>query len=356
MKSGCTALHHAAQRGHHLVMVRLLRAGSEADGRNNEGSTPLHTAAQNGHQLAVEILLEHNCELDIRDAKARTALHIAASLGHIAVVETLLQFRASLHVKDKHSNCPLHLAVLGCHPNMVDLLVKKGASVNATNSRLQTPLHIAAELGFTEVVEVLVSRGADLFMPEKGGRTALYIAARGSYTAIVDMLITAEREMKHKSHANDVTSITLQGSRQFCNSLVDIKEESSSTAVEQDEAQRLQKLQQMQRLAWTLAKDLLAPPDWKLLARQWGFTAEHIKAIEHQYTGKYSYKEHGYRMMLIWLHGLPLSANPLKELFEALVAIDKRDVAEKIRKKAEDQQYSTRRFNPGQLCHMCCIL
>lgn len=367
MKSGCTALHHAAQRGHHLVMKRLLQSNKmDMDDPNYERSTPLHLAAQNGHQAAVQILLEHKCDASITDAKARTALHIAASLGHLDVVETLLQFKASLTVKDKHGNMPLHLAVLGCHANMVDLLVKKGALVNATNNRLQTPLHIAAELGFTEVVQVLVSHGADLFLPEKGGRTALYIAARGSYTAIVDMLITAEREIKHRCKAKEQSVTTLQpGTRQFCNSLVDIKEESVASDQQQhsgaentEDGEQLQqqRQQQMQRLSWTLAKEMLMPNDWKHLARHWGFTPEHIKAIEHQYTGKSSYKEHGYRMLLIWLHGLPPNTNPLKELFEALVAIDKRDIAEKIRKKAEENAYGPRRFSPSRLCHMCCLL
>lgn len=61
-------------------------------------------------------------------------------------------------------------------------------------------------------------------------------------------------------------------------------------------------------------------------------------------------------MLLIWLHGLPPDTNPLKDLFEALVAIDKRDVAEKIRKKAEENAYGPRRFSPSRLCHMCCLL
>lgn len=349
------------------MVTRLLRSKMDMDDPNYERSTPLHLAAQNGHQLAVEILLERGADASVTDAKARTALHIAASLGHLGVVETLLQFKASLTAKDKHGNMPLHLAVLGCHADMADLLVKKGALVNATNNRLQTPLHIAAELGFTEVVQVLVSHGADLFLPEKGGRTALYIAARGSYTAIVDMLITAEREIKHRNKAKEQSVTTLQpGSRQFCNSLVDIKEESVATSESHPEEDGggaggggdrwEQQQRQMQRLAWTLAKELLTPTDWKHLARHWGFTPEHIKAIEHQYTGKSSYKEHGYRMLLIWLHGLPPETNPLKDLFEALVAIDKRDIAEKIRKKAEESAYGPRRFSPSRLCHMCCLL
>ena len=44
-------------------------------------------------------------------------------------------------------------------------------------------------------------------------------------------------------------------------------------------------------------------------------------------TGPASYKEHGYRMLLIWLHGVKKDESPTKCLFEALVAIDNRDLA-----------------------------
>lgn len=37
-------------------------------------------------------------------------------------------------------------------------------------------------------------------------------------------------------------------------------------------------------------------------------------------AGKHAWKEHGYRMMLIWLHGL--EDNPIKELYEGLTNID----------------------------------
>lgn len=46
-------------------------------------------------------------------------------------------------------------------------------------------------------------------------------------------------------------------------------------------------------------------------------------------AGPQSYKEHGYRLLLIWLHGLKKDESPIKGLFEALVAIDKRDLAGK---------------------------
>jgi len=54
-----------------------------------------------------------------------------------------------------------------------------------------------------------------------------------------------------------------------------------------------------------------------------------LKAIEHQYTGKTSYKDHSYRMMIIWLHSLPNCKNPFNELYDALIAINRKEVAGK---------------------------
>ncbi|UYV64378.1 hypothetical protein LAZ67_3000465 [Cordylochernes scorpioides] len=152
------------------------------------------------------------------------------------------------------------------------------------------------------------------------GRKALYIAARGSYTAIVDMLIKVEREQSLKHHQNNSSTTTTT----TATTTPAITERADSPA---PAANGPESTSQMKHLVWTLAHSYLEPGDWRKLARHWGFTQEQIKAIEHQYTGKNSFKEHGYRMCLIWLHGVPPSKNPLKELFESLVDIDKREIA-----------------------------
>lgn len=43
---------------------------------------------------------------------------------------------------------------------------------------------------------------------------------------------------------------------------------------------------QMKDILWKLATKQLKPGDWKKLAVHWKFTAEHIRCMEHQYTGK----------------------------------------------------------------------
>ena len=47
----------------------------------------------------------------------------------------------------------------------------------------------------------------------------------------------------------------------------------------------------------------------------------------HFYLGTHSHREHGYRLLMIWLHGVRKDENVIKLLFEALVAIDRRSLA-----------------------------
>ena len=41
----------------------------------------------------------------------------------------------------------------------------------------------------------------------------------------------------------------------------------------------------MKEILWRLATKQLRSGEWKKLAHHWGFTENHVKAIEHQYTG-----------------------------------------------------------------------
>lgn len=93
--------------------------------------------------------------------------------------------------------------------------------------------------------------------------------------------------------------------------------------------------QHLRSVVWSLATKYLSRGEWKILAQHWGFTDGHIRAIEQQWTGTKSFKEHGHRMLLIWLHGVVIAGeNPIKGLYEGLVEISRTDLAESIRQKA----------------------
>ncbi|KAE8747422.1 hypothetical protein FOCC_FOCC005889 [Frankliniella occidentalis] len=85
-----------------------------------------------------------------------------------------------------------------------------------------------------------------------------------------------------------------------------------------------------------LAHKQLSPNDWRKLARHWRFTDDQVRAIEHQYTGPASYKEHGHRVLLIWQHSLDPECNFLSELADSLAAVGNNSVAESLRRKMEE--------------------
>ncbi|CAH8627266.1 unnamed protein product [Heterobilharzia americana] len=75
------------------------------------------------------------------------------------------------------------------------------------------------------------------------------------------------------------------------------------------------------------------PWDWKHLAEFWAFTSDDVKAIGYQNIGKNSYKEHTFRLLNIWLHGVGDNQSPLNELYLALTTIGRKRTAEQLRKR-----------------------
>lgn len=183
------------------------------------------------------------------------------------------------------------------------------------------------------------------------------------------MIIKAEREQFFKLESNETR----------------IEKQHSYDSTTDYDTQDSLRLGHIRKMLYYLSRHHLESNDWKKLARFWNFTEEQIKgseffyfiekiffsqqkfcpiAIEHQYTGKTSYKDHAYRMLLIWLHGLSSAKDPLNELYDALIYIDKEDVTEKMRKKAEEESFYHQSRSkcrclpaiPSSACHYCTIV
>uniref|UniRef100_A0A3B3VXU7 Ankyrin repeat and death domain containing 1B n=1 Tax=Poecilia latipinna TaxID=48699 RepID=A0A3B3VXU7_9TELE len=313
----------AAEHGSIEMLKMLMEPYNMATMKpNKRGDTPLHLAARNGHLDAVQLLLQSFDTRDEVNMDGETALYQAAdnsqeecvlalpnscSFGDLSLVQLLLEYNAHTDVQNQQLEAPLHLAVKNGHIPVIHSLVAAGCNINV---RLQTALHLSAELGRTEVVEMLLKSGVDLQIRDRQGKTALGVAARANEVIIVDMIIKAERYYSWRK-ANPELNESVHSEHPLTFKL-DHRNETK----------------QLRSAAWRLAYELLKPGDWKRLAENWAFTKEQVAAIEDQWTGQRSYREHGHRMLLIWLHREELAqTNPSKQLYQELILTGNRKAA-----------------------------
>ncbi|XP_012055551.1 PREDICTED: ankyrin repeat and death domain-containing protein 1A-like [Atta cephalotes] len=355
-KKGQTPLHCACAKEHLDAVEVLIGLGANVDAQDNDGNTPLHVATRTRHTGIAQLLLKAGANTELIDAEGFTPLHVAASQGCKGILDSMIQHGADLNKQCKNGNTPLHLACQNNEVETVEILINKGVDLNCLNLRLQSSIHIAAEMGHTDICELLLAAGANIEQKEQSGRTPLYIAARGSFTAIVDMIIKTARLDYPTPEVRELTP-----ARRWW------REGSRGGSISSNNG-RLS--EQIRSILWKLAYKQLAPEDWKKLAVHWTFTPEQIRAIEHQYTvrleqpyekddkapiiGPASFKEHGFRMLMIWASGLNPDVSLIKELCEALSAVDKKAIADSIRKQMEQGDDGEVK-SKGQRCHKCSI-
>uniref|UniRef100_A0A8C3VWG9 Ankyrin repeat and death domain containing 1B n=1 Tax=Catagonus wagneri TaxID=51154 RepID=A0A8C3VWG9_9CETA len=304
----------AAERGCVEMIEKLTLLNLHTSEKDKEGNTALHLAAKHGHSLAVQMLLTQWQEINETNELNVSPLQTATRNGHARLVSFLLRENADLHQKVEPKESPLHLAIINNHVTVVNSLLSAQHDTDILNQRQQTPLHVAADLGNVELVEMLLKAGCDLKVIDKQGKTALAVAARSNHSLVVDMLIKAERYYAWREERGE-----------------NIRDPSTSCAVtfKQDHSQETRHIRSV---LWDLAYRHLKANEWQRLARSWNFTDAHIRAIQEQWSGKESFREHGHRALLIWLHGaLVTQATPAKHLYEELVHAGFPELAEKIR-------------------------
>nr|XP_019583700.1 PREDICTED: ankyrin repeat and death domain-containing protein 1B [Rhinolophus sinicus] len=312
-KEGNTALHLAAQHGHTSAVRVLLSQWPEINETNENGGTPFFLAVAGGHEECSQVLLAAGSDINIPNKLNISALQIATQNGHASLVSFLLSENVDLHMKVKPKESPLHLAVINNHITVVNSLLSAQHDTDILNQRQQTPLHVAADLGNVEMVETLLKAGCDLKVVDKRGRTALAVAARSNHSLVVDMLIKAERYYAwREKHGESIRAPTTNFPLTF----------------KQDHCQETRHIRS---LLWNLAYRQLKANEWQRLARLWNFTDDQIRAIEEQWSGEGSFREHGLRALLIWLHGTLMTQDvPGKHLYEELVRAGFSELAEKI--------------------------
>ncbi|XP_047586216.1 ankyrin repeat and death domain-containing protein 1B isoform X4 [Lutra lutra] len=303
----------AAERGHTEMIEKLIFLNLHTSEKDKEGNAALHLAAKHGHSPVVRVLLTQWQETNEINENGETPFFLAVKGGHEECSKVLLAAGSDVNIPNKPKDSPLHLAVINNHISVVNSLIRAQHDVDTLNQRRQTPLHVAADLGNVELVETLLKAGCDLKIVDKQGKTALAVASRSNHSLVVDMIIKAERYYAWKEQHGE-----------------NIRDPSTSFTLTFKQDHSLE-TRHIRSLLWKLAYQQLKANEWQRLARSWNFTDDQIRAIEEQWTGKGSFREHGHRALLIWLHGtLMTQATPVKHLYEELIRAGFPELAEKI--------------------------
>ncbi|KDQ20611.1 hypothetical protein BOTBODRAFT_100253, partial [Botryobasidium botryosum FD-172 SS1] len=192
-RTGLTALHAAASRGHlDVVQWRMSyfaldsdrcpclvvdHCGAMVDLEDKEGETALHKAALHGHLDVVSYLLRTGkADVHAQDADGWTALHNACSKGYLDIVRWLCEHGGAAETVSHSGQAPTR-------------------GVDRKSRGGWTPLMNAASKGHLPVVLYLLSKQmADPFVRNKWGETSFDAAAAVFEIWICEVLQKAEEE------------------------------------------------------------------------------------------------------------------------------------------------------------------
>jgi ankyrin repeat protein len=187
------------------VIAALIKAGADADAKDNDGWTPLsHSARYGENPGAIAALVAAGADVNAKNEYGVTPLMLAMGRGGAAEiiallteagaeadwnwtvsdVEAALGAGLDINAKDKDGAAPLmYAAAYGQNPGAVAALIEAGADVNAKDAESKTPLMYAAWRNKNPAVAaVLIGAGADIRANDENGRTPLMFAAAHNET------------------------------------------------------------------------------------------------------------------------------------------------------------------------------
>ncbi|OQR94933.1 palmitoyltransferase [Achlya hypogyna] len=162
---GLLPLHWAAA-ANNLPTLQLLLAqpGAAIDSVDTlKSQTALVIAAQHGHTMAVIYLLKRGANPTVTDSSHDNFIHWAAYKGAIEILQLCHSFAepfgfdiALFHAADAFGQTPLHLAAAQGHLTCVEFLVEElEANAAAEDAKAQTPLELAKQRGHAAVYAYL---------------------------------------------------------------------------------------------------------------------------------------------------------------------------------------------------------
>ena len=158
-KTGASALHWSVLYDRPRHCARLLKCGSNASLKDDQGRTAAHYAVSDSRVGCLEHILKVAGHLvGVADDEGRTLLHLAANAEmSIECGVEILRYQADidLNAADVKGATPLHWAAVSNNPDYCSLLVQYGALLEIRDSTGNTPFDYASARGYAGCAEAL---------------------------------------------------------------------------------------------------------------------------------------------------------------------------------------------------------
>jgi hypothetical protein len=128
--------------------------------RGLNGYTLLHHAASKGHALLISEIVKINDGIDlvnIPNTEDETPLHLAVYANNIHIVDQLLDYGANINAINKDHETPLFYAMRKNNPAMVRLLIRRGADRTITDNYGETAADHAMDHSIVQHMEETLS-------------------------------------------------------------------------------------------------------------------------------------------------------------------------------------------------------
>jgi ankyrin repeat protein len=206
-----TGLIRAAERGHSLVVGRLLRAGIDRNHVNRIGYQAIHEAVWLGRDTAayvdtLRVLVAGGVELSRPSRSERlTPLQMARERNHPRLEGVLVRATDSNPIANPDAEL-LRAAQAG-DADGVALALRSGADIEASDAKERTALLLAATHDRVEVARVLVALGADPDALDDRHDTPWLVTGVTGSVAMLEALLPAGPDLTIRNRYGGVSVI-----------------------------------------------------------------------------------------------------------------------------------------------------